>query len=344
MGALYFFLERRESRLQERAAEPRKVSDRERQALLSGLRDSVKGPIHVNFLSNDSEAADYAGQFKDIFETAGFTITEHAGFITFTRPRELTLEIAYVESIPDYASEIEKAFLAAGFKIEKVLSPQRNIDAQSVSVNIGEKPPPQTGTLPWWYSLEKISSFKKHFGWTVLLLIPILIFATERRQKVLETREQSAEEKQHAKEKEASDKERAELKTRIAQHEEQYGPRRINEAQGQKLSIALRDAPKGGISVLVVSGDEEARQFGNQLITQLKALGYSVGGPGAWGLGSPPGLWLKVNNNTNLPPHAGPLLFAFRDAGLQIEGETDSKIAEGEVRLYVGVKRVAAPP
>ena len=135
-------------------------------------------------------------------------------------------------------------------------------------------------------------------------------------------------------------KERAALKEEIATLEEKYGPRSITAEQKQKLLNAFTSAPKGRISIAIVWGDDEAQQFGTKLTEVLREIGYEVIGGGVWGMGSPAGLWMHVNSDTDLAPNTENLLSGLRSAGVKIEVRSDSKISSGEVRLYVGTKPV----
>lgn len=158
LGVILFTFERRESTLQERSDErkekrfqrvervarafqwerkARKLSETQKQTLLAKLSDGPKGSIHVNYLGGDSEAADYAAEFKTVFETAGFLVEQHTGFISFSRGTELQMEIGCADSPPDHALAIEKAFQVAGFRIQmNIIKAHTN---SWVSVNIGAK-------------------------------------------------------------------------------------------------------------------------------------------------------------------------------------------------------------
>ena len=76
LGVVYFFLERRERKLEERLKRSRRLSPTQREALIKSLRDCTKGLTAVNFRAGDSEAADYATEFKSVFEAADTGVME----------------------------------------------------------------------------------------------------------------------------------------------------------------------------------------------------------------------------------------------------------------------------
>ena len=197
----------------------------------------------------------------------------------------------------------------------------------------------------WWHSLEKVAKAKANLAWIVLLALPALAVSLELRQKVLEKRRDTQEaidrekrEREHAAEKEKLEKERKELKSQVERHENQFGPRSISPEQRQKFLAKTAGAPKGSVSISIVWSDEEAQIYSAQLKDTLSAAGFTVVGSGVWGLGSPSGLWLSLNNLTNAPAHAATLFAGLKDAGIQVELKVEPKQSEDAVLLYLGSK------
>lgn len=137
----------------------------------------------------------------------------------------------------------------------------------------------------------------------------------------------------------------AELKLALEREIAARQPRKITPEQHAAIVKYLANAaPKGEIVVVWKLFDEEAEQFGKQVISVLNDAGFQAkGGQGALSFGIP-GAWIVVRDLAKLrttPNPIGAIQGAFRDiCGITLDGQqrTDPFPDLGEVVIAIGAK------
>lgn len=98
----------------------RKLTEKQKAALLSALKSGAKGRILVTFLAVEWDAEPYARQIAELFREAGFdtTLSEHI-WVEFEHDGEFLVEAGGVSAL---AGEVIRAFGAAGINLRREVS------------------------------------------------------------------------------------------------------------------------------------------------------------------------------------------------------------------------------
>lgn len=115
--ALGLVLRQQGERLKKLDAAPRKLSTEQTHSLLRELKNVPKAPVHVQFLGHDSEAKRYAAQFKELFESAGFKVSQFCGAIAFEPLTGLSITVCEWDSQNPTALGIQRAFAQSGMEL-----------------------------------------------------------------------------------------------------------------------------------------------------------------------------------------------------------------------------------
>ena len=115
-------------------------SAEQKNALLDGLKRLPKQSMTVGFFGQDPEAKAYAAEFKNVFESAGFSVVRLEGFLVFDTAFGLEV-IVYDSSATnnEIGIGIQKAFLSAGFEVRFLTNSNKMQPA--ISFNVHAKPP-----------------------------------------------------------------------------------------------------------------------------------------------------------------------------------------------------------
>jgi len=118
---------------------------------------------------------------------------------------------------------------------------------------------------------------------------------------------------------------------------ERTQPRRISQAQHDRITAMLSHSPKGQVQILYISGDREGFDFSNDIAKTLNDAGWISEVSGAtFGPTAPTGVNLIVRDVRNAPPFAAAMQQAFFAVGIPLAGTENERFTEGEVRLIVG--------
>jgi hypothetical protein len=118
-------LRHRAEHLKRLQATPRTLTELQIIQILKGLEVIPKQALTVGFFGQDIEAEQFAGQIKKVLEAAGFRVVRLEGFMVFKLHHGLTITVFNSDSSIPTALGIQKAFLAAGLKINYDTNPNR---------------------------------------------------------------------------------------------------------------------------------------------------------------------------------------------------------------------------
>ena len=123
---------------------------------------------------------------------------------------------------------------------------------------------------------------------------------------------------------------------------EKLKPRQLSDDSRLSLIAALAlTNPKGLVTIECVSGDNEGIAYANQLNEALKEAGWpttKIRAPLQIGGSNPVGFGIVVHSKATTPQYAVALLFAFKNAGINIGFIESDTIPEEEVVLMIGNK------
>jgi hypothetical protein len=121
-------------------------------------------------------------------------------------------------------------------------------------------------------------------------------------------------------------------------------PRTISEDQRRKILTALKGTKTREIIVLYAS-DLESQNYADQIIGILKEAGWTVPPPPFRLIThSVPGVVIMVHDVKVPEPEAAQLQFAFKTAGIDINGGTQPQVAAGKLEMWVGPKNAVTVP
>ncbi len=118
---------------------PRSIPPAKAKALIDELRKFTIKEINISSSLGDGEAAQYATQFKSLFESAGWKVDSGIGFSTYTAPGVFIL----VKNGKDQdAARIQKLFGDAGINLQGQIMP----DGVKIQIFIGSKNVKESGS------------------------------------------------------------------------------------------------------------------------------------------------------------------------------------------------------
>lgn len=120
---------------------PRTLTELQITQILNGLRDVPKQALTVGFFGQDVEAEQFAGQIKQVLESAGFTVVRLEGFMVFKLQYGLTITVFNSDSHKPTALGIQKVFQSVGLEMEYETNPNRMDPPISLNVH-GKQPSP----------------------------------------------------------------------------------------------------------------------------------------------------------------------------------------------------------
>jgi len=183
----------------------------------------------------------------------------------------------------------------------------------------------------WWNSLETVTTLSTVARWLIALMgVTVIILGA----------------RQSALQKYADEKKRNEMDIQIKEArkraEESLGklkPRSITPEQRITFLAAIKNAPKGAITVIPLMGNSESSEYGNELAGLLKEAGYSVQLGGMMPMDAvPKGVGLTVKPGESYPLHTNALKQAFDVAGIPVGMGYNGLQKEKILGLVVGVK------
>jgi hypothetical protein len=119
-------------------------------------------------------------------------------------------------------------------------------------------------------------------------------------------------------------------------------PRAVTQEQRAKFLAAVKDIPKGKLSVYsFMNADPGTIQYANQIRDMIVAAGFESGVMVGMSMGGGPipvGAAIAVKDDASQPPFAGPVQRALSDAGIPLSGIVDPSLPADEVKIIVGLK------
>jgi hypothetical protein len=119
-------------------------------------------------------------------------------------------------------------------------------------------------------------------------------------------------------------------------------PRTLSTEQKSRLGLLLSSSVKAKVQVWTLMGDDEARDFAQEIIDVFNASGW----PPIQGMNlrmstrtSPVGMVMGIHDSANVPPSAVAIQQAFFAVGLSMPGIIDSHVPAGEIQIMVGRKQ-----
>ena len=188
--------------------------------------------------------------------------------------------------------------------------------------------------MSWWNSPDTVSLASSIARWAGACIAVVILILGHR----LTTLQGMAKEIEKNKTEAAIEEARGLAKML----EERQTPRSVSAEQRTKFVTALRNAPKGKLSVYsFMNADTGTIQYANQIREMVVAAGYDSGVMVGMSIGGGPipvGAAIAVRDPAIPPPFAGQVQRALADSGLPMKGITDSSAHPDEVKIIIGLK------
>ena len=121
-----------------RISEPRHLKADESQRLKAFLATAPAGKFKISASTAASDAFEYGREIATVFQSAGWEVEVHAAIFMGGDTTGIWITVRDA-NIPEIANTIYKAISAAGVVIRGAASPDGNIPANEVVLNIGAK-------------------------------------------------------------------------------------------------------------------------------------------------------------------------------------------------------------
>jgi hypothetical protein len=116
-------------------------------------------------------------------------------------------------------------------------------------------------------------------------------------------------------------------------------PRSINEQNQPQLIACLKAGPKGPITVVPKTFDEEAEAYARQITQVLQEAQFEIrahAGPRPFGFGIA-GAFIVVRDQSNPPPHAAHIQGCFRRIGIELAGYGNPEMVPDQASVLIAV-------
>ncbi len=121
--------------------------------------------------------------------------------------------------------------------------------------------------------------------------------------------------------------------------EERIAPRRVTAEQAVRLADLLRQGPRGPVTIVPKTFDEEATAFAEQIAGILQEAGFQLqppSGPRPMSFGAR-GAFIWVQDPAAPPPHAALIQYCFGQVGIELPAQMNREVVSAPDVVYIGI-------